>query len=228
MDKQIIERVTNYFNENPGVFTDWDITYILRYLNGKGNINYSMELVREVLDELNLIPDEQNIYLGFRDLLDSEFHIKDKNIVEVGGGTLPRLAKRIREIQGLGKITVYDPKLSVLEKSTDNLILKKEKITERTVLPKDVDLITALMPCGAAHNIITVAGRYDLDFMIGLCEGGPHGEPFDYFEDDEEWLSSVMHTAKYTIKENNMGELGIQYLKKYGDPYPVIYNKRTK
>ena len=84
----------------------------------------------------------------------------------------------------------------------------------------------AFMPCEPAETFIDAATENKIDFMLALCEGGPHGDEYDYFESDEEWLDSMIYRAKRGVKDNGMGTLGIQYLKKYEDPYPVIYNHR--
>ena len=48
------------------------------------------------------------------------------DIIEVGGGILPSLAKKIALRQKSGTVTVYDPRLITNIDKPDNLILKKE------------------------------------------------------------------------------------------------------
>jgi hypothetical protein len=62
--------------------------------------------------------------------------------------------------------------------------------------------------------------------MLGFCEGGPHGDEFDYFEDDDEWLNSMLYLARDRIEEQGMGKMKVKYLRECNNPYPVIYNER--
>ena len=82
------------------------------------------------------------------------------------------------------------------------------------------------MPCEATYNIIDAASRNNVDFMIALCEGGPHGDIYDYFENDNEWLDTMIYMAERAVEDNSMGTIKKAYLKEYHNPYPIIYNKR--
>ena len=152
-----------------------------------------------------------------------------ENIVEVGGGVVPSLAKRIALKQQKGTITVYDPRLiETLHQDIPNLVLKKQKFTTETKEPQ-ADLYIAFMPCEATQQIIGTVGENKQDFIIAACEGGPHGEMFDYFESDDEWLHCMLWYARRTIEKADLGELVIsEELEKYNDPYPVFYNRRYK
>ena len=76
----------------------------------------------------------------------------------------------------------------------------------------------------ATELVIRKACENKKDFLIALCEGG-HFE-FDDFFDTEAWTDAMFALAEDGIKENGLGELVKTDLKDYGDPYPVIYNKR--
>ena len=82
------------------------------------------------------------------------------------------------------------------------------------------------MPCEATEQTIVTAGKNKADFLIALCEGGPHGDEFDYFESEEEWITSMIYKARLMAKKYGLGTIEVADLKQYGDPYPVIYNKR--
>ena len=84
------------------------------------------------------------------------------------------------------------------------------------------------MPCEATQSIIENAVDKNKDFMIALCEGGPHGDEFDYFEDEKEWLKAMLYIAERGLEDNNMGDLKVLSFKKYNSPYPIIYNKRNQ
>lgn len=220
--------VKDYLEKYPDVFTDTEQKYLLAYASSDDlEFVFVPDLVREVYDELGLLKDDENIYLGFIDLIRQNFDITDKKIVEVGGGVLPRLGERISLLQNKGSITVYDPRLSVHKQDSEKLKLVRKKFTRRQDV-EGVDLLLGFMPCEAADVIVDTAVDKKIDFMVALCEGGPHGDEFDYFEDEEEWRYSLISGAKYKVKEQGMGVLKIKYMREYGNPYPVIYNERKE
>lgn len=217
----IIELIVKY----PELFTEAERSYLINNapLSFEGKL--IPDLVREVYDKLDLLEDDKNIYCAFLNLLDREFDIKDKEIIEVGGGIFPQLAKKISKIQTKGQIKVYDPRLSQYEDNTSKMTLVREKFTSNTKV-EDVDLLVGFMPCEATYTIVDSAARNDIDFMIALCEGGPHGDIYDYYESDEEWLHSIVSFAESLVEDNKMGTLEKTYLKEFHNPYPIIYNKR--
>ena len=221
------KKILEFLDENSSIFSKHELQVIKAYiLSGEyEKVLFLPDCVREVLDQLNLLPPHQNIYQGFIDLIDSSFDLQDKNIVEIGGGVFPRLGERISKVPGVKSITVYDPKLNPYFSSNDKLKLVRKKIC---MYDDDVggDLIIGLMPCKGAEVIVDQALRYKRDFMVALCEGGPHGDYYDYYESDDEWLSSIMRHTELGVERNDMGVLKTKSLKQYGDRYPVIYNER--
>ena len=219
---QIVDFILKYAE----AFTKEERKHLMDYAR-RGHPKNKMipDLVREIYDRLGLLDDKDNMYLGFIDLLDSEFPYKERNIIEVGGGIFPSLAKRISSLQTTGKIKVYDPRLAKNEHNGHKLTLMREKFYSNTKI-EDANLLIGFMPCEATYNIIASATRNNTDFMIALCEGGPHGDIFDYFESDQDWLNSMIYMAECGVEDNNMGTLEKTYLKSYHNPYPVIYNKR--
>lgn len=218
--------VLDLLRKYPDTFDENEINYLLNYAK-RGHREGTMipDLVREVYDELDILNDNENIYLGFMDLLSKKFNYQDRNIIEVGGGIFPRLAKRISNEQVTGKITVYDPRLNNKEVSNDRLKLVRKKFYAHEDV-KDTNLLIGFMPCEATYNIIDAAARNNIDFIIALCEGGPHGDIYDYFESDRDWLGTMLYMAERAVEDNNMGTMEKTYLKEYHNPYPVIYNKR--
>ena len=221
------QEILNYLNKYPELFNENEKKYLLdSVLLCTNSYTYQMDYLREIYDELGIIPDDKNIYIAFSRLINKKFDTNNKNILEVGGGTLPRLSKRLLEISNINNIKVYDPRLSIYEKSTDKLVLKKEKFTKNTNVD-DVDLMIGLMPCKGAEELIDSAIINRKDFIIGLCEGGPHGEYYDFYESDEEWIDCMLYTAEEGVKRNNLGTLEVKHLaKRYNYKYPIIYNKR--
>lgn len=125
----------------------------------------------EIYDELDLIPNDKNIYDKFLNKLLENFDI-DCNILEVGGGALPRLAYRISQKQleiGCGTITVIDPKLSIKQSNNSNLRLYKEKFKMETNVD-DFNLIIGIFPCEATDVIVKKSLYSNKDFFIRLCD----------------------------------------------------------
>lgn len=218
--------VIEYLNRYPDLFNDYERKNIINYSKKIIDGEFIPTLVTEVYDELGIIKDEYNIYLAFINILERAFTIKNKHILEVGGGVIPSLAKKITLRQEKGTITIYDPRLSIYESSTSKMKLVREKFTLETDVSK-YNLLMGFMPCKAAEIIIDSAINNNKDFIVALCEGGYHGDGYDYFEDQYEWLHSIMTYARRDVEENNMGKLKIKYMdSRYNNPYPIIYNER--
>ena len=221
-------QLIRFFEQYPNAFSNREKEAVLNY--AKESVHYSEfvpDLVREIYDELGFMPDDKNIYLGFIDLLKSAFPIEERKIIEIGGGILPRLGKRISALQTTGNIVVYDPRLSTYESDTEKMKLVRRRFSQKDSIG-DRNLMIAFMPCEGAETVIESATKNRMDFMLAFCEGGPHGDEFDYFEDADEWLHSMMYLAEDRVKEEHMGKVKVKTLEKYGDPYPVIYNERNR
>lgn len=220
-----IYKISQFLDKYPDIFSELEKKYIMCYANEIEKGELIPDTIREVYDELDITPLDNNIYIGFINLLSSLHDIKDKNILEIGGGVLPRLGKRISATLNEGKIVVYDPRLSHYEKDTDKMKLVREKFRRGSEIG-NTNLIVGLMPCEAAEIIIDTALDNNVDFVLALCEGGFHGDEVDFYESPEEWISSMIKYAKREVEYRDMGKLKIKSMEQYGNPYPVIYNDR--
>lgn len=216
---QFIEEYSQYFSENE--------KRIILSENTTSSKKLLTDVTRQVFTELGFIKDEDNIYQAFIDIIKEEFGL-ERNIVEIGGGVVPSLAKKIALSQNKGTITVYDPRLiNNMYSNIPNLKLKRQAVSTKTQI-EQADLYVAFMPCEATQTIIDIAGKNKVDFIIAACEGGPHGDIYDYFEDEEEWLHSMIYHARRQIEYNDLGTLETKSLQKYNDPYPVFFNRRSR
>lgn len=220
------QKVLQFLKQYPKLFSEFERTLILDYAK-KGVVrgDFLPDLMREIYDELGLIPDDENVFSGFFDLLQKKFPLEERQVVEVGGGVIPCMGKRISLMQKSGCITVYDPLLSLYEKGNERMKLVRRSFTPSTDV-SGVDLIFGFMPCEATEVIIDVATSKEIDFMVALCEGGPHGDEYDYYESDDEWINSMIYFARQQVDAHRMGQLKVKYLSKYNDPYPIIYNQK--
>ena len=219
--KPMIEK---YLCEHQEYFTEAEKKYIMDNFSSGIFTDFSDALLRQIYDELNLIDDEHNIYLGFTSLIE-RVHGLDKNILEVGGGKIPCLGKSIALRQKSGTITVYDPSLIITDTSHKNLILKKKNFTTQLIIPKP-DLIIGFTPTTATDQILEYAFATNTDFMIALSDVF---DEIDYYQEDDiwtHWQQEKIYEARAKVTENNMGKLLVDTLEKYDNPYPIIYNSR--
>ena len=107
-------------------------------------------------------------YTKFVKMIEDNFSL-NRNIVEIGGGWFPSLAKNIalkqKKIER-GTITTFDKNLKV--SAGDNIILKKENVERNTDL-SDYNLICALNSCTQTDLILELAFKYDKEFIVSLC-----------------------------------------------------------
>lgn len=223
---QRIWQVTHYLKENGDAFTESEKSVILTNLMNDGSIYGIPNICLQIYDEIGVLPDSINSYKAFAELVDEHFNIKDKNVVEIGGGNIPRLGKRIASMQDKGTITVYDPNLYIKEgEEYPRLTLKKRRFTPMNNV-SSADVLIGLLPCGASSTIIKSAIRYKKDFMIALCDSCSFYEYFDSYEEDLDWPNNFIEETKKIVEENGLGKVLIKHVKEVGECYPIIYNDR--
>lgn len=220
------QRIEEFLIEHSEGYTEKEKHYIMNnaaLITRPGKKNYGSSILRQIYDAIGLIPDNENIYLGFIELIEKHFSL-DGDIVEIAGGIIPSLATKIALRQKTGTITVYDPRVIVPTNQPTNLILKRQRFSKDTPISSP-DILLGFMPCDAAIPIIESACHNNIDFMIALCEGGIR-KGYEWLETDDEWLSYVKHLASRGISKKKMGSLEVESLEKFDYHYPVIYNKR--
>lgn len=221
MPRERTKLVVNYLVQNRDAFSEHEISMILSNLDRYGDLP---NVLLQVYDEIGALPDYMNPYKAFSELINEQYNIEDKNVVEIGGGTIPRLAIRISEMQKRGTVTVYDPNL-YLKKSYPNI-----KLIKRNFYPisnvDNADLLVGLLPCGASVSIVKSAVKHNKDFMVALCDSCNFYEYFDGYEEDDNWPYNFIEQTTKVVEENNLGKLKIKYKKEIGERYPIIYNVR--
>lgn len=128
--------------------------------------------IYSIYDQLGLLPENNNRYDDFVNHLEKAFDIQC-NILEVGGGNLPRIGERIAYRQQIsnkkGTITVYDPDLSVKKNSFPNLILCRDNFTLETDI-RSYDLLIGEYPCDATDLMVRRALDENKDLYIQMCD----------------------------------------------------------
>ena len=228
MEEYQIDKLLEFIERDSSIFSKYEKDYLMSYIIGGqySKILFLPDLVREVVDELGFLLPEQDIYAGFIELIKESFDLREKEIVEIGGGILPRVGERLSKLDEVRCVTVYDPRISKNKIGNDKL-----KLVRRNVVANEDDiggdLLVGFMPCKGAEVIVRQALKYNHDFIVALCEGGLHGDIYDYFDNEDEWICSLIREAELGIEKNNMGTLKIKTLEKYGDKYPIICNDRV-
>lgn len=223
--EEYLRRALSFVEAHKDSYTPRERDYIAKNFLWSLDKPYSSDVLRQLYDELGAKDPKANMYEGFLRIMEENFDI-NTDIIEVGGGILPSLAKKIALRQKSGTVTVYDPRLITNIDKPDNLILKKEKFGKDTPIGS-AKLIIGFMPCEAAPLLVNSACDNQTDFMVALCEGGMR-EGYGWLEEDDEWIGFIKYCAERGIEDNGLGTLGEHSLEEYNNPYPVIYNKRKK
>jgi hypothetical protein len=223
--EEYLRRALSFVEAHKDSYTQRERDYITKNFLWSYNKPYASDIIRQIYDEVGICDPEVNMYEGFLKIIEENFDI-NTDIIEVGGGIVPSLAKKIALRQKTGTVTVYDPRLMTNIDAPDNLILKKEKFRENTPIGS-AKLIIGFMPCDAAPTIVKSACENQTDFIVALCEGGMR-EGFGWLEEDDEWTGYITYCAEKGIEKHKLGTLAQASLEKYNNPYPIIYNKRIK
>lgn len=223
--EEYIRRALKFVEAHKENYTDRELDYIYRYCAEAIDKPFVSDVLRQLYDEVGITDLDHNMYEAFVKVLEDNFDI-NRDIIEIGGGVNPSLAKKIALRQKSGTVTVYDPRLMTDIEHPTNLILKKEKF-ERTTPVGKAKMIIGFMPCDATGLLVDVACQNKVDFMVALCEGGMR-EGYGWLEEDDEWIGFIKYLAERGIEKAQMGTLGEASLSKYNNPFPIIYNKKRK
>ena len=216
--------VQGFIAEHKDDLEPYELEIIKKYISDiDGNFMFYPFVAREIFDKLGLMSDEENLYHRFAELVHEIHDISGKNILEIGGGVYPTFAERLTTKAGC--ITVYDPRLTKHQSDTDKLKLVRQNFTKHISLA-EYDLVLALMPCKGAEALLDACLEQDKDFVLGLCEGGPHGDYHDFYEDDEEWIHAMTTYTDSRLRRDGKGKLLTKTLEGCSYPYPIIYNSR--
>lgn len=218
------EKLLAFFEEYPACFNKFEQQYILGYKREEGTV--LPDVIREIYAEIGCLSSKDDLFQGFLDLADEEFSLKGKRVLEIGGGILPQLSKKMLSSFGVSNVVVYDPRLSIYEEEIENFVLKRDYFHSWDDV-SHTDLIVSLMPpCQLTETIIDTACQNHIDFMIAMTEGGLFALEDTLYSSISEWQQAMIHLAEESIERENMGVFKQKTLEKYGDSAPVICNSR--
>ena len=185
----------------------------LGYTNNNDTIN-------QIYCKLNLVNDNINAYKGFIKILEDNFDLNN-NILEIGAGTIPILAKYLNDKKI--NVDILEPNI-IFDNLTIGRVIKK-KFDEKTNIQK-YDLLIGYNPCGATEDIIKNAINSNKDFCIALCgccflpEGYKKRTP-------NEWHKYLFDIANKLGKDKYEFKL-IHFEKEYKIEFPIIIGKLKK
>lgn len=193
-DKEI-EKLRNFKDKYfdlypPNLQKEIEDKLFLGFTNNEDTIN-------QIYCYLNLVNNNVNPYKAFIKILEKNFNLKDTNILEIGSGSIPVLARYLEE-KLKTKITIQDPITVIGNHNKGNIF--KELFTEDTNI-NDFDLIIGYNPCEATEAIIRNAIKNKKDFCIATC--GCCHLPKSYKEKNSKiWHEYLINIATSLGKEN--------------------------
>lgn len=210
LEKRFIEFIKKYEDNYDQLSGEYEFlemsipSYLLlnykdAYYNPRGNDT----ILYQIFSAIGALPKEVDPYYQIMKNIEQEYGL-ERDIIEVGCGMFPALCLKIAERQkeiGKGTITGYDPEL--VTTSLDGVVLKKEKFTLATPLPKNA-LIIGQKPCEATETIIRKSSIKNLEFYIQLCEC-KHNVPTEYklshLGNKNLWDSYINEITENTLPE---------------------------
>ena len=213
-----IEKLKEFKEKYKKLYPDYlqeeiDEKLLLGYTNNNDTIN-------QIYNYLNIVDNNINAYYGFINILQKYFNLKTK-ILEVGAGTIPILAKYIKDKYN-SDITLMEP--SIIFEDLLDCEIKKEKFTKETDIEK-YDLIIGYNPCGATEDMIRSALNNNKDFCIALC--GCCFLPENYTIRTKEELHKYLINLVNELKKDNY-EIIIEYLEdNYSIEDPILIGKKN-
>ena len=221
-----INLITKYLKEHDDFFTYNEKERIkVALCNFSSGYNLYDYLCLQICDELGLLPDDQNPYKVFSEVLNEEFNIENKRIKEIGGGKLLRIGKRISNIQDMGTITIYDTNLLIKDGCYPNLRILKKKFKD-SIDANSADVLIGMLAYTSAGVVVKSAIEKNIDFMIALFD---KQNPYLFCEGNESnfnQLEEFVDNTSQAVANSGLGKLKIKRFKEIGEQYPIIYNDR--
>ena len=227
--KEIQDSLKEYMDiyEIPAMFR---MQFEQNCLNGFSNRPIDSQIA-QFYKEYNLLGEYQDMYYEFaRIIKHAHPDLKDKTILDVGGGIVPQLG---RELAKEAKHVIVIDRNMVFKNNPDNLEPIKRRIESERDLPSGVDIVVGLLPCEATQHIIDYSVSNKKDFIIALC-GCWHSLDLGNMLQHRRMLvndqgTTVEKMESYAkVKMDEAPELGdlVAFESRYNFPEDVIGNKR--
>lgn len=188
-----------------------------KLFNGYTNNN---DTINQIYCYLNIVNDNINSYKEFIKIIKKHFD-KNINILEVGAGTIPILAKYLETERYT--VDIIDPNI-IFDNITHGKITK-DHFNRKTDI-SNYDLIIGYNPCKATEDIIRNSIKLKKDFCIALC--GCCFLPESFKERNPKiWheylinLTTELSSTDYEIKF-------LYFEEKFKIEYPILIGKYKK
>jgi len=225
-----LENLLNEYMDTYEVPSMFRYQFLTNYLNGFSDKPVDSQIA-QFYKEYNLLAENQDMYKEFTRIVQyAHPDLKDKTILDVGGGMVPQLG---RELAKHAKHVMVVDRNMVFKNNPDNLEPIKRRIESKNDLPTDVDIVVGLLPCEATQHIIDYSTCNKKDFIIALC-GCYHFLDLEsvllnrrsLITDKKTTVERIETYAKIKIDETpELGDL-IAFESSYQFPEDVIGNKR--
>lgn len=187
-------------------YTRDEIEYLYKYIEKDVNIDITKEpdYVLQILSVLEILDEKNDVYKYlFKEIC--KYHDIKQNILEIGCGKYPSLARIIAKKQikiKQGTITVYDPKLVLT--NAYPLKLKRERFNYGTNLNR-FGLIIGINPGDNIEAIIEKSNEEHKDLFLGLSADYYGFEQSTYSYTN--WIDYVKKLIKEDTAEHEIKEL---------------------
>ena len=219
--------IINYLKENKRLFSFEEST---RICDAAGYFSSGFEmydyLCLQICDELGIIPDDQNPYKAFVETLNDVFNIENKSVVEIGGGKLLRVSKRITDMQDTGSVTVYDTNSTYKNGDYPKLTVFNRKFMD-AVDAVGADVLVGLLARSSAEKLVKSAIEKDKDFMVAVFNK-QNQNLFCESDIDPNELNKFIEKTEQDVASSSLGKLKVKRLNEIGEQYPIIYNVRDR
>ena len=225
--KSIEKSIINFIEKHKDGYTKEEIDFIKNNALWPLYCKYTTSILEEIYDELGILPSDRNVYLQFLNMIDQLFGL-DKNIIEIGAGKIPTLAKHISLKQNSGTITIYDNKILTSLEYPKKLIVKREKFSSNTLL-KPYNLMIGFMPEDISYLMVQEACKNKMDFIIGLSRLYYDYEEETYPDLLTERQQDLVYKCQQEVKDAFGDDLKMAKITPSDySTIPVIYYKKPK
>lgn len=206
-------------------FTAADFGYLLVALSDS---KYrSVDLADQFYSFFELREKENDNYYRFYELMRKNFSL-NQNILEIGSGMVPSLARYIGKYQqenGQGTITCYDQ--NAIIKKANNIVIVPENIDYHTDLD-NYDLLCSYNLCHAAELFVDLADRSEKEFILATCNC-VRDYPYDFevvFKNinDRKFmqlLEEVLDTMQVQVRDRHIKALNSDFTYAFGLDYRI-------
>lgn len=219
-------KIINYLKSYGKMYDRNLLEYIINNYEEAINKKDRLCELNQIYACLGILPRQINTYMYYLKQIKKSHNI-NSNILEVGGGCYPILAKYISIKQQRcknGNITVYDPNLVISK--MEHVTLKREKFTSKTNV-SNYELLIGVMPSEATIDLVKQATKYHKELFLVLNEftyftNGYLGYDIPNLKEWEGYIRELIHkdTEAFAVKESRIPN-------EYGKSY-LIFDKKKK